>query len=118
MATFTLSDILDDLRAADQALRRFEQRYWLSSDVFYDLYSQGRLDDGERLEEFSEWAGFYKIEKHREELLRQFSRERIEALSATSEDDLVALAPGEPVTQVPQDSRGSYGRGIDYPPSG
>lgn len=100
MATFALSDILGDLRAADQALRRFEQRYWLSSDVFYDLYSQGRLDGGEHLEDFSEWAGFYKIKKHREELLRQFSIERINALSATSEDDLVALAPGEPVVQV------------------
>lgn len=101
MATFTLSDILDDLRAADQTLRRFEQRYWLSSDVFYDLYSQGRLDDGEHLEDFSEWAGFYKIKKHREEVLRKFSEQRIDELSATSEDNLVDLAPGEPLIQVP-----------------
>jgi hypothetical protein len=100
MTTVTLSDILDDLRAADQTLRRFEQRYWLSSDVFYDLYSQGRLDGGEHQEDISEWAGFYRIKKHREELLLQFSRERINALSAASEDDLVALAPGEPVIQV------------------
>jgi hypothetical protein len=57
MATITLSDILDDLRAADRALRKFEQRYWLSSEVFYDLYSQGLLDDGSHLEDFSEWAG-------------------------------------------------------------
>jgi len=69
MATLTLSDILDDLRAADQVLRKFEQRYWVSSDVFYDLYSQGKLDDGENLEDFSEWAGFYKIKQHREDLL-------------------------------------------------
>jgi hypothetical protein len=34
MATITLSEILDDLRAADQALRKFEQRYWLSSTDF------------------------------------------------------------------------------------
>jgi hypothetical protein len=72
MTTVTLSEILDDLRAADQILRKFEQRYWLSSDVFYELYSQGRLDDGENLEGFSEWAGFYKIKQHREELLSQF----------------------------------------------
>ena len=39
MTAITLSDLLDDLHAADQALRRFEQRYWLSSEVFYDLYS-------------------------------------------------------------------------------
>ncbi len=72
MTTVTLSEILDDLRAADQVLRKFEQRYWLSSDVFYELYTQGRLDDGENLEDFSEWAGFYKIKRHREELLRPF----------------------------------------------
>jgi hypothetical protein len=39
MATVTLSEILDDLRAADQVLRKFEQRYWISSDVFYELYA-------------------------------------------------------------------------------
>lgn len=101
MVTITLSDILDDLRSADQALRKFEQRYWLSSDVFYDLYSQGRLDDGEHLEDFSEWAGFYKIKQHREDLLRQFSEKRVGELNAKSEDDMVALDPGEPVIPVP-----------------
>jgi len=101
MATVALSDMLDDLRAADQALRRFEQRYWLSSDVFYTLYSQGRLDDGENLEHFSEWAGFYRIKQHREELLRQFSKERSLELSRASEDDLVRLPPSEPQIDVP-----------------
>lgn len=101
MMTITLSDVLDDLRAADQALRKFEQRYWLSSDVFYDLYSQGRLDDGEHLEDLSEWAGFYQIKRHREELLRQFSEKRVGELRARSEDDLLALTPGEPVIPVP-----------------
>ena len=101
MATLTLSDILDDLRAADQVLRKFEQRYWVSSDVFYDLYSQGKLDDGENLEDFSEWAGFYKIKQHREDLLRQFSRQRVAELSRLDEDDLVRLAPQEPLIEVP-----------------
>jgi hypothetical protein len=101
MATITLSDILDDLRAADRALRKFEQRYWLSSEVFYDLYSQGRLDNGEHVEDFSEWAGFYKIKQHREELLRQLSEQRVDELSALSEDDMLELAPREPVIQIP-----------------
>ena len=34
MKTITLSAILEDLQAADQVLRRFEQRYWLSSRQF------------------------------------------------------------------------------------
>ena len=100
MATITLSDILDDLRAADQILRKFEQRYWISSDVFYDLYSQGRLDDGENLEDFSEWAGFCKIKQHRERLLRQFSRQRVAELSTTGQDDFIQLTPQEPLIEV------------------
>jgi glycogen debranching enzyme len=71
MSTITLTDILDDLRVADRALRRFEQRYWLSSDLFYDLYSQGALDDGSHLEDFAEWAGQYKLKLKRETALNQ-----------------------------------------------
>ena len=100
MATITLSDILDDLRAADQALRKFEQRYWLSSDVFYDLYSHGLLDDGEHRRDFSEWAGFYKIKQHREQLLRQFSERRVAELRTAGEDNVICLAPEEPVIEV------------------
>ena len=100
MTTVSLGDILDDLRAADQALRRFEQRYWLSSDVFFDLYEQGRLDDGENLEDLSEWAGFYRIKLHREELLRQFSLERVTELGLASPDNLVRLESGEPKIEV------------------
>mgnify|MGYP000647071802 CR=1 FL=1 len=81
MTVMTLGDILDDLRAADQVLRKFEQRYWISSDVFYELYSQGRLDDGENLEDYTEWSGFYKIKQRREELLRQLSQQRISQLT-------------------------------------
>ena len=100
MAKITLSDILDDLRAADQALRKFEQRYWLSSDVFYELYSQGLLDNGENPEDFSEWAGCYKIKQHREKLLRQFSEQRVAQLRALSEDGFINLSPEEPLIEV------------------
>ena len=57
----TVSEIIDDLRVADEMLRRFERLYWLSSDQFFELYSQGLLDDGEHLHDFSQWAGFYKL---------------------------------------------------------
>jgi hypothetical protein len=74
MATITLSDILDDLDAAEQGLRKFERRYWMSSSQFYDLYSQGLLDDGSHAEDFSEWAGHYKLKLKREAALEQLSR--------------------------------------------
>lgn len=69
MTTLTLSDILDDLQTAEQGLHKFERRYWLSSDHFYDLYSQGLLDDGEQSEEFAEWAGHYKLWLKRQKAL-------------------------------------------------
>jgi len=61
MTILALSDILDDLQIAEQGLRKFERRYWISSEHFFELYSQGLLDDGENLEDFSEWAGHYKL---------------------------------------------------------
>jgi len=88
------------LRGADKVLRKFEQRYWISSDVFYELYSQGILDNGEHVEDFAEWAGFYKIKQHRENLLRQLSEDRVTKLRVASSDNLVNLAPQEPLIEV------------------
>jgi len=69
--TLTISEILDDLRVADEMLRRFEHLYWLSSEQFYELYSQGLLDDGEHLHDFSQWAGYWKLRVRR---LEAFNR--------------------------------------------
>jgi len=100
MTTVKLGDILDDLRAADQALRRFEQRYWLSSEVFYELYSQGLLDDGTHLEDFSEWAGHYKLKRKREAALERFSRQRVETLRHHTQSDALDLVLQEPVLEM------------------
>lgn len=100
MGTLALSDILDDLRTADQALRKFEQRYWLSSDVFYDLYSRGLLDDGSNAEDFSEWAGHYRLRLKRESALKFFSERRIQHLQQTSSGSTVDLTVQEPVLEI------------------
>lgn len=78
MTTITITEILDDLRAADEITRRFEGRYWLSSDDFYGLYSQGLLDDGEHTEDFALWAAFYEIQLNRKKDLQQLSAENEE----------------------------------------
>jgi hypothetical protein len=80
MTVLTLSDILDDLRVSDQVLRKFEHRYWISSKHFYELYSQGQLDDGSHREDFSEWAGYYKLKLKRMAALEQLSQQRLERL--------------------------------------
>jgi len=101
MGSITLSDILEDLRSADQALRKFEQRYWLSSDVFYELYSQGLLDNGSHAEDFAEWAGHYKLKLKRESALNRLSRYRLEELRSQTGDQNIDLTPQEPVVDLP-----------------
>jgi len=77
----TVSEIIDDLRVADEMLRRFERLYRLSSDQFFELYSQGLLDNGEHLHDFSQWAGFYKL--RRLEAFNHVSQERVTQLRTT-----------------------------------
>jgi len=100
MATITLSDILDDLQAAERGLRKFERRYWMSSSQFYNLYSQGLLDDGSHAEDFSEWAGHYKLKLKREAALEQLSRQRVEQLRRRAGGGIIELAPQEPVLEL------------------
>lgn len=98
MTTLTLSDILDDLRMAEEGLHKFERRYWISSDDFFKLYSQGQLDDGENAEDFAEWAGHYKLRQKRLAGLEQLSKQRLETLRQHSER--IRLTPAEPALKL------------------
>lgn len=100
MVTLTLSDILDDLRAAEEGLHKFERRYWMSSAHFYELYSQGLLDDGTHGEDFAEWAGHYKLKLKREAALEQLSRRRMEQLRQQMTDGHILLLPQEPALEL------------------
>lgn len=92
----TITEIIDDLRAAEEVTRRFERRYWLSSADFYDLYQKGVLDDGENLEDYTTWAGFYQIKIDREVALAQLSQERAAKLRSSMHDGIVTILPPEP----------------------
>ncbi len=81
----TVSEIIDDLRVADEAIRRFERLYGLSSDQFFELYSQGLLDDGEHLHDFSQWAGFCKLRQRRLGTFNRLSQERVIQLRIVGE---------------------------------
>jgi len=100
MATLVLSDILDDLRVAEEGLHKFERRYWISSTDFYDLYSKGLLDDGENPEDLAEWAGHYKLRHKRLAALEQISKGRIEALRRQVGGQTIRLTPAEPVLEL------------------
>lgn len=100
MAIVTITEIVDDLRAADEITRRFERRYWLSSADFYKLYSQGALDDGEHTEDFALWAAYHEIKLDRERDLEQLSEERLETLQAQFRSGGVKIQPPEPALDV------------------
>jgi hypothetical protein len=100
MVIITLSDILDDLRAAEEGLHKFERRYWMGSAYFYELYSQGLLDDGENAEDFAEWAGHYKLKQKREAALERLSRQRVEQLRRQATGGVIRLIPQEPALEL------------------
>jgi len=99
MPSLTLSDILNDLRAAEDGLHEFERRYWISSDDFYELYSKGLLDDGENTEAFAEWAGHYKLRQKRLAALGEISKKRLASLAREDDAGAVCLIPAEPVLE-------------------
>lgn len=81
-------------------MRKFEQRYWISSTDFYELYSHGLLDDGQHRQDFSEWAGYYKLKLKRETALEQLSRRRLERLRSQATGETIELLPEEPVLEL------------------
>ena len=100
MATILLSEILDDLKAAEEGLHKFERRYWISSSDFYQLYSQGLLDDGSNAEDFAEWSGHYRLRQKRQAALEKLSKQRVEQLQGKAYDKPIQLTPQEPMLEL------------------
>jgi hypothetical protein len=96
----SLTDILDDLRAAEEGLHKFERRYWISSDDFFALYLQGALDNGETSSDFAEWAGHYKLKQKQESALAQISKQRLDQLRQEKNQSPIRLLPAEPSLRV------------------
>ena len=100
MYKITIGDILHDLRVAEDVLRKFERRYWITSEQFFGLYNQGLLDNGEHAEDFSEWAGFYKLKMRREASFQKLSKERLEKMKTSTTAGVISLEPQEPTVEV------------------
>lgn len=100
MGEIAVSEVIDDLRVAEEVLRKFERRYWITSEQFYDLYNQGLLDNGEHGEDFSEWAGFYKLKLRREAAFGKIGQNRVEHMKAFARPGIIRLDPQEPVVEA------------------
>lgn len=97
MADITIGEILDDISVSDEILRKYERRYWITSEQFYKLYNHGLLDNGEHSEDFSEWAGFYKLKLRRESLFKKLGQQRLKNIK---EKGIVQLEPQEPAIEI------------------
>ena len=100
MSNITIGEIFDDLRVAEEVLRKLERRYWITSEQFYELYNQGLLDHGDNADDFCEWAGFYKLKIRRKEAFRKLSQMRLEKIKNSASKDVVLLKPQEPMVEV------------------
>jgi hypothetical protein len=101
MTEITITQILDDLRVADEITRSYERRYWLSSPDFYALYQQGLLDDGEHNEDFAEWSAYYQVKQDREAALQSLSHQRVQHLTAAPHGGTLSIDPREPALNFP-----------------
>ncbi|MDZ7292480.1 MAG: hypothetical protein ONB42_21340 [candidate division KSB1 bacterium] len=55
-----MEEMLATLHDARDVCARYEKKYDMSSQQFYELYSQGLLDDDGLNFDFVDWAGSYK----------------------------------------------------------
>lgn len=58
----TVQDIIIDIHALREDLEAYERKFGMSSETFYELYSNGEEPDDETwVLDWANWAGAYKI---------------------------------------------------------
>lgn len=83
MSGIILNDLLADIHVLNKELIKFEHKYGLLSEAFYDWYSQGHEpEDDSWLMDLAEWAGLYKS---RQRLVTQYRQLLTEQLAADEE---------------------------------
>lgn len=87
----TISEIIKDINAIQEHLRKFQEKYNLVSTDFYKLYKANKL---EQSRDFVEWLGFYEIMLDRESEYKKLLKEQISEYDFINSDqrlsDLVA----------------------------
>lgn len=56
----SIEEIIETLHAVKDICFRYEKKYNMLSEQFFELYSQGLLDDDGLNFDFADWAGSYK----------------------------------------------------------
>jgi hypothetical protein len=76
-----------DMQGIENAMREFERKYRLRSDLFYQLVQEGRL---EQSMDFLEWLGMYETLQEREAEYRQIIEQEMEEILPYLNDELAA----------------------------
>jgi len=90
-----IQELITSIATLTNELARFEREYGIGSEAFYELYNQGKLDDGgnEQTTAFCEWAGLYQLKVKRERQLREASRRIIADLETRAKGESITLRP-------------------------
>jgi hypothetical protein len=68
----TLEEILQDIHRLNHELERFERKYGVMSETFYQAYSAGEEpEDDAWVLDFAKWAGLYEIWRDRQQAYAQ-----------------------------------------------
>lgn len=65
-----IQDILDDLHVAEHELLKYEKKYGLRSDFFYDCFSAGLTEDDGNFD-LLRWAGYFESKRALERRYRE-----------------------------------------------
>jgi hypothetical protein len=60
----TLSELIKSIHDLENHLNKFEEKYKLRSEEFYQLATNGKI---EQSSDFIEWLGIYEIKRKREQ---------------------------------------------------
>lgn len=82
--TVTAEALLRDIYQAEAAMRWFEQKYALLSEVFFQLYQNGQLrdEDPDEIREYLEWASWWEIYQDRRARYQEAIEDQLKTLSA------------------------------------
>ena len=90
----TLYELIQDIHALDRELQRYEEKYGLLSQDFYQLYISGLLRDEEveEINDYGSWAAFYRMRQRRKRKYDELKESTLRTLRASAPES-VALTP-------------------------
>lgn len=70
----TLGELIKSIHELEDYLNKFEEKYLLRSEDFYNLAVENKL---EQSRDFIEWLGIYKIKLKREQKYQKFLSQKV-----------------------------------------